>query len=231
MTAAAMRQVAERGPHAVAFTASSASTIAIGDSTGFIQRLTNAFGAPNAVAGGAWRDASAVTDRLRQTCRAGCERRGGFATPSRKVEFFSQIFLEPGYLPLPEFAEPQIGPVAWPDLLGRFPLILTNAKPSLFYQTQHRALRSLHKRSPHPEVELHPSPAEARGVANGDWMTIETPEGVVRARARLNDSLAPANCPRRARILAGLCRDRPAQLRPVRYDGGQFQPADRYRRA
>ena len=43
LTAAAMRRIAERhGPQAVAFSISSASTTAIGDSTGFIQRLMNA---------------------------------------------------------------------------------------------------------------------------------------------------------------------------------------------
>src|SRR5712691_5502959 len=48
LTAAAMRRVAERhGPQAVAFTVASGSTTAIGDSTGFIQRLANAFGTPN----------------------------------------------------------------------------------------------------------------------------------------------------------------------------------------
>jgi anaerobic selenocysteine-containing dehydrogenase len=38
-------------------------------------------------------------------------------------------------------------------------------------------------------VELHPVAAEARGLANGEWVSIETPEGMVRARARLNDDL------------------------------------------
>ncbi len=33
--------------------------------------------------------------------------------------------------------------------------------------------------------------AEARGIAAGDWVSIETPEGSVRARARLNDDLDP----------------------------------------
>ncbi|MBV8589214.1 MAG: molybdopterin-dependent oxidoreductase, partial [Acetobacteraceae bacterium] len=48
-TAAAMRRAAERhGPQAVAFTLSSPSTTAIGDSSGFIQRLANAWGTPNA---------------------------------------------------------------------------------------------------------------------------------------------------------------------------------------
>jgi anaerobic selenocysteine-containing dehydrogenase len=115
----------------------------------------------------------------------------GFATPSRKIELFSQTFLDHGYAPLPDFEEPQIGPVSRPDLAARFPLILTSAKATLFCQSQHRALPSLRKRAPHPEVELHPAAAQARGVANGDWVSIETPEGSVRVRARLNDSLDP----------------------------------------
>jgi anaerobic selenocysteine-containing dehydrogenase len=115
----------------------------------------------------------------------------GFATPSRKIELYSPTFLEHGYSPLPDFVEPAIGPVARPDLAARFPLILTSAKPTLFCQTQHRALPSLRKRAPHPEVELHPAAAQARGIAAGDWVSIETPEGSVRARARLNRDLDP----------------------------------------
>lgn len=50
LIAAAMRRIAERhGPEAVAFSMCSGSTTAIGDSTGFIQRLMNAFGTPNGV--------------------------------------------------------------------------------------------------------------------------------------------------------------------------------------
>jgi anaerobic selenocysteine-containing dehydrogenase len=115
----------------------------------------------------------------------------GFATPSRRIELYSQTFLDHGYAALPDFEEPQVGPVARPDLAARFPLILTNAKPTLFCQTQHRALPSLRKRALHPEVELHPSAAQARGIANGDWVAIETPNGSVRARARFNDQLDP----------------------------------------
>ncbi len=115
----------------------------------------------------------------------------GFATPSRKVELYSQTFLDHGYPPLPDFAEPQIGPVARPDLAARFPLVLTSAKPSLFCQTQHRALPSLRKRAPDPEVELHPAAARSRGIADGDWVSIATPEGAIRARVRFNGKLDP----------------------------------------
>jgi anaerobic selenocysteine-containing dehydrogenase len=115
----------------------------------------------------------------------------GFATPSRRVELYSQTFLDHGYAPLPEFVEPPMGPVARPDLAARFPLILTSAKSSVFCESQHRALRSLRKHAPHPEVALHPAAAQARGIAHGDWVSIETPEGSVRARAHLNESLDP----------------------------------------
>jgi anaerobic selenocysteine-containing dehydrogenase len=113
----------------------------------------------------------------------------GFCTPSRKVELYSQTFLEHGYAPLPEYQEPMISPRSRPDLAGRFPLILTSVKHTLFCESQHRALPSLRKHAPHPEVELHPETAEVRGIAAGDWVAIETPEGSVRARARLNPSL------------------------------------------
>lgn len=115
----------------------------------------------------------------------------GFATPSGRIELFSQTFLDHGYPPLPDFEEPLIGPTARPDLAARFPLVLTCAKPTLFCQTQFRALPSLRKRSLHPEVDLHPAAAETRGIANGDWVSIETPEGSVRARARFNGQLDP----------------------------------------
>jgi anaerobic selenocysteine-containing dehydrogenase len=41
-------------------------------------------------------------------------------------------------------------------------------------------------------VELHPETARARGIQAGDWVRIETPDGSVRARAKLNEDLNPA---------------------------------------
>ena len=115
----------------------------------------------------------------------------GFATPSRKVEFWSETFREHGYSAVPDFVEPQLGPAAGRELVARFPLVLTCAKPSLFCQTQHRALPSLRKRAPDPEIDLHPETAAARGITAGSWVSVETPAGGMRARARLNDKLDP----------------------------------------
>ena len=113
----------------------------------------------------------------------------GFATPSRKIEIYSETFLDNGYAPLPEYEEPAIGPSTRPDLAARFPLILTSTKHPLFCESQHRGLPSLRKHARYPEIELHPHTAEVRGIAAGDWVAIETPEGSVRARVRINKSL------------------------------------------
>ena len=107
----------------------------------------------------------------------------GFATPSRKVEIYSQAFLDHGQAPLPEYVEPALTPTA------RHPLILTCAKLPQYCHSQHRNLPSLRRRVPDPELHVHPGTAAARGIADGDWIVIETPDGQVRARARLDDSL------------------------------------------
>lgn len=132
----------------------------------------------------------ALTTRHRKYAEA--DKQGnvtGFATPSRKIEFWSEVFLDHGYAALPDFVAPQGVEAA---RAGRtFPLVLTCAKPTLFCQTQHRSLPSLRKRSPEPEIELHPDTAATRGITAGCWVTVETPAGRMRARARLNDKLDP----------------------------------------
>ena len=115
----------------------------------------------------------------------------GFNTPSRKIELYSESFLAHGYAPVPVYAEPLVSPRSQPELAQRFPLIFTCAKNTLFCESQHRNLPSLRRRALDPEVELHPAAAAARGIADGDWVAIATPEGSVRARARLNATLAP----------------------------------------
>jgi anaerobic selenocysteine-containing dehydrogenase len=115
----------------------------------------------------------------------------GFATPTRKIELYSETLLQHGYPPLPEYEEPLVGPKSRPDLTERYPLILTCAKHTLFCETQHRALPSLRRLARDPEVEVHPSAAEERGISPGDWVHIVTPRGSVRARAKLNDTLEP----------------------------------------
>lgn len=115
----------------------------------------------------------------------------GFATPSRRVELYSETLLEHGYAPLPDYVDPTGAPQSLPDAKTRFPLLLTCAKPTLFLQSQNRALASLRKRSMFPEVEIHPEAARERRISQGDWVSITTAHGSVRACARFNETLDP----------------------------------------
>ena len=115
----------------------------------------------------------------------------GFATPTRKVEVFSERLQAAGQAPLPDYVEPATGPVSRADLAADFPLVLTSAKSIHYCHSQHRGLPSLRRREPDPVVEIHPETAAARRIADGDWVRLATPEGAVRARAAFSPHLDP----------------------------------------
>ena len=128
----------------------------------------------------------------------------GFATPTGKIELYSETFLDHGYPPLPEYEEPLVGPRARPDLAERYPLILTCAKTTQFCESQHRGLPSLRRRAPRSGGRAASGGGRGARHRAGDWVAIETPEGSVRARARLNESLDPRGRLRPARLVAGV---------------------------
>jgi anaerobic selenocysteine-containing dehydrogenase len=74
----------------------------------------------------------------------------GFATPTGKIELYSETLLEHGYPPLPDHEEPLMGPRSRPELAERYPLILTSAKHTQFCESQHRGLPSLRRRARDP---------------------------------------------------------------------------------
>nr|WP_276556100.1 molybdopterin-dependent oxidoreductase [Bradyrhizobium elkanii] len=112
----------------------------------------------------------------------------GFATPTRRVELYSELMLGHGYDPLPDHVEPVGSPLtAAPD--ARFPLVLSTAKSGWFVHSSYRHVASLRRKSPDPAVEISPQLAERRGLAEGDWAVVETHGGAVRLKVRLNAAL------------------------------------------
>ncbi len=72
---------------------------------------------------------------------------------------------------------------------NEFPLVLTSAKVVYFCHGQHRHIPSLRRRSPEPEVSMHPQTAGERGIGQGDWVEIRTRTGKARMRAKFDASL------------------------------------------
>ncbi|MBL8384211.1 MAG: molybdopterin-dependent oxidoreductase [Burkholderiales bacterium] len=109
----------------------------------------------------------------------------GFATPTRRVEVYSETLLDHGIAPLPVLDAADL-PAAPPG----YPLRLGAAKVLAFCHSQHRNLDSLRRLMPDPQAEIAPETARQRGIANGDWIRIRTPVGSAVARARISRGLA-----------------------------------------
>jgi anaerobic selenocysteine-containing dehydrogenase len=115
--------------------------------------------------------------------------RPGFETPSGKFEIASTVLADHGYDPLPVYQESDETPVSSPELTRRFPLILGTGpfKPDM--KSCLRAIPSFIEKSPHPNLEIHPTDAADRGIEEGDVVIIKTVRGKVTMRARITDRI------------------------------------------
>jgi thiosulfate reductase / polysulfide reductase chain A len=116
----------------------------------------------------------------------------GFGTPTGKVEFYSTILEKLGYDPLPAFREPAETPVSDPDLAKKYPLqLITGGRTREYYHSEWRQIDSIRKKHPYPLVQIHPETAGLLGIAEGNWVWIETVRGRVRMKATLFDGIDP----------------------------------------
>ena len=171
----------------------------------------------------------AATPSTRNRTASGVPR--GFETPSRKVELYSQTFLDQGYAPLPDFEEPPIGPVSRPDLATRFPLILTSAKATSVLPKPASGAPQPAQACPAPRGGA--PPRSGRGTRGCQWrLGGDRDTGRERAGPRPAQRSARPPCgggP--ARVVAGVQGDRCARLRSVRPGRRQSQLGDRVRSA
>jgi anaerobic selenocysteine-containing dehydrogenase len=111
----------------------------------------------------------------------------GFATASGKIELHSTLREDWGLDPVPHYEEPPFTPVSRPDLLEKYPLILSTGRRSpVFFNSEHRNIPWLREVDPDPTVEIHPATAGAHGIQNGDWVWIENWMGKCKMRAKVS---------------------------------------------
>jgi anaerobic selenocysteine-containing dehydrogenase len=116
----------------------------------------------------------------------------GFKTPTGKIELYSTRFEKMGYAPLPSYEEPPESPLSAPEVAKEFPLVLTTGGRIPFYfNSEHRQLKDLRRAYREPRAEIHPETAARHGIANGDWMWIETRRGRIRQKAKLSEGIDP----------------------------------------
>ncbi len=118
--------------------------------------------------------------------------RPGFATPSGKFEIASSLLAEHGYDPLPVYTEPAEGPLARPDLMARYPLVLnTGSRTPYDFRSQHHGVAELAENLPEPLVTINVDDAAARSIRHGDPVWVATQRGRVRFRAFVTADIMP----------------------------------------
>ncbi len=114
------------------------------------------------------------------------EKRGGFHTPSGRVELYSNVGAMHGAEPLPLYVSP-------PSLTPEYPLIaVTGRRYSHFFHSQYRNISWLRELSPFPKVTINPRTAEQRDIEEGDLVWIESPTGRVQMFAQISNGIHPS---------------------------------------
>ena len=109
---------------------------------------------------------------------------GGFPTPSRKCEFYSATLEKLGIDPLPFYNPPaEVGDA---ELGERYPLAFISPPARHFLNSTFANVARFREFEAEPHLDLHPSDAAARGIADGDRVRVFNDRGSYRLRARVN---------------------------------------------
>jgi len=111
----------------------------------------------------------------------------GFATPTRRLEIYSEQLHDAGEAPLPVWVPPK----SHSTDTNTYPLVLTSAKVVQFTHSAFRDVPSLRKRSPEPVLSISSELGMMRGLADGDDVVLTTPLGEVHLAVKFDEALHP----------------------------------------
>jgi anaerobic selenocysteine-containing dehydrogenase len=114
----------------------------------------------------------------------------GFATPSGKIELYSDRLNQHGHEPVPYLQGWRGNPISFADRAAEFPLIgISGARPNRFTHSQFHNIPALMGRKPEGQADIHPLDAIDRDIVSGDLLIIATPRGEVQMTARISDEV------------------------------------------
>ena len=105
-----------------------------------------------------------------------------FATPSGKLEFYSERLARQGAPPMPDW---------WDTDDTQLPLALLTAPGYFQSHTVFSGNAALRRREGPPVCVLHPAEARVRGVSEGDVVELVNDRGRIRMMLRVSDEVAP----------------------------------------
>ena len=117
--------------------------------------------------------------------------KNGFATPSGKVECYSERFQKVGRQALPVFEYPKESPNARPDLTKNYSLVGTTRKPAEFVHTKLFNLPSSGRIYPGPLLKMNPADATRRSIKQDDTVEVKSRTGKIQLKARISEDVTP----------------------------------------
>jgi len=112
--------------------------------------------------------------------------------PQGKVAIYNTLFEKEGLTPMPVWRELPEGPTATPELLDKYPLLFSDYHTSRSYNAAWlRNIPYLREVEPYPWLQIYPATAQARGIADGDWVRVEGPHGWLRLKAQYWPGIRP----------------------------------------
>jgi anaerobic selenocysteine-containing dehydrogenase len=115
----------------------------------------------------------------------------GFATPSKKVEIYSETYEKHGYPPTPVYEEPEESPLSQPETARDYPFVLASRRNPLYVHSGYRWVPLLREGEVSPSVLINPETAAALGISEGEEVTLESKRGDCSVVARLNPGVHP----------------------------------------
>lgn len=120
------------------------------------------------------------------------EARGGFWTPTGKVELNSTIMQELGFPGMPTYMHTSENTIDTPELLSEYPLTLTTGGGIMpYHHSEHFQMQGIRYIYPDPYFSINPVTAEKYGIEQGDWCWIQTRRGRIKMRAGVEPIVAP----------------------------------------
>jgi len=108
-----------------------------------------------------------------------------FGTPSKKIELYATVLEENGYDPLPRWAEPRA------VLSDQYPYHLLIWRKPWERMSQSQNDPVLAEFYPENEALLHPDTARESGIADGDYVWVESGVGGIKVRVHLTQGIRP----------------------------------------
>jgi anaerobic selenocysteine-containing dehydrogenase len=119
----------------------------------------------------------------------------GFETPTGRIELWSHFYNMARLDPLPSFEEPMPGPVATPELLEEYPLVLTTgARNWSLFHSEHRQIPHLRALHPDATIQVNPLTAKKYGLKDGDWCWVENQRGRCKRKVQATPIVNERTC-------------------------------------